>query len=386
MPSVRIATFNVENLYSRPVFWDNDTEKGGGHLVGNVYFEDPGEARVARRIAEAAASDDKCQLTACALLETNADIVALQEVDNENALRSFKRNYLNKLDGPHVAQAMKAWLQVNPAALPAEVETHRRGLIASVSYEHMGVIEGNDARGIDVGVLSRLPFARLTTHREKTFGQLGAWIAGMEFYREKRHGLPVAFTPDDRVFKRDCLEVEFQVGGAPFSLFVCHFKSMSDGREASRIMRQAEATAVRRIVTDRFGGHPERANWAICGDFNDYHEIDGDRRLVSLRTGQPSPPGVAPLLEEGFAHDVVSRLAPQDRWTTYHAPDDAYVQLDYILVSPALAARNPAARPDIVRIGQPWRAARHEGPRLPRVGWDRPKASDHCPVAITLEL
>ncbi|MGL4240055.1 MAG: endonuclease/exonuclease/phosphatase family protein, partial [Beijerinckiaceae bacterium] len=245
---------------------------------------------------------------------------------------------------------------------------------------------GNDGRGIDVGILSRKPFARLTSHREKTFEQLGAWIPGMEAYREKRNGGFVGFTPQDRVFKRDCLEVEFAIGGKSLTLFICHLKSMSDGREASRIMRQAEATAIRRIVTERFGGRPETANWAICGDFNDFHEIDGDSRLVSLRTGEASPPGILPLLDEAFAHDVGSRLPPDDRWTTYHAPDDCYTQLDYILISPALAERNPQARPDIVRCGQPWRATRHQGYRLPRVGWDRPKASDPCPGAITLDL
>jgi endonuclease/exonuclease/phosphatase family metal-dependent hydrolase len=386
MPSIRLATFNLENLYTRSLFWDGDTEKGGGHLIGNVYFEDPAEGRTARRIAEAVLSDDKCQLTARALLETQADIVALQEVDNEHALRTFRRSYLNKLDGPFVAQAMKSWLAAHPGAPPAEVDIQRRALIARVGYEHMSVVEGNDGRGIDVGVLSRLRFERVVSHREKTFAELDAWIPGMEAYREKRHGLPIAFTPADRVFKRDCLQVEFLVGGAPFTLFVCHFKSMSDGREASRIMRQAEATAVRRIVSDRFGGRPEQANWAVCGDFNDYHEIDGDTRLVSLRTGEPSPAGITPLLADGFSHDVVSRLPARERWTTYHAPDDSYAQLDYILISPGLARSNPDARPDIIRSGQPWRALRHDGYRLPRVGWDRPKASDHCPVAVTLKL
>jgi hypothetical protein len=281
---------------------------------------------------------------------------------------------------------MKEWLGRNPAATPQQAANQRRELLSAITYENIAVLEGNDGRGIDVGVLSRRRFNRVTTHRDKTFGQLGAWLPGLEAYRERRDGQFVAFTPQDRVFKRDCLEVEFLIGGVSFTLFVCHLKSMSDGREASRVMREAEATAIRRIVSDRFGGRPEGANWAICGDFNDFSEIDGDERLVSLRTGEASPAGVGPLLDERFAHNVLRRLPPQERWTTYHAPDDAYVQLDYILLSPALAARNPEVRPDVIRIGQPWRAARYGGYRLPRIGWERPKASDHCPVAVTLEI
>jgi exonuclease III len=82
----------------------------------------------------------------------------------------------------------------------------------------------------------------------------------------------------------------------------------------------------------------------------------------------------------------MERRAPRDRWTTYHAPDDGYTQLDYILLSPAMASANPQAVPEVIRIGQPWRATRYDGPRLPRIGWDRPKSSDHCPVVMELRL
>jgi len=65
------------------------------------------------------------------------------------------------------------------------------------------------------------------------------------------------------------------------------------------------------------------------------------------------------------------------------------VQLDYLLASPALAKLNPKAIPDIIRNGQPYRTIfpfGQEADRYPRTGWDRPKASDHCPVAITLKI
>jgi len=64
-------------------------------------------------------------------------------------------------------------------------------------------------------------------------------------------------------------------------------------------------------------------------------------------------------------------------------------QLDYLLASPSLAETNPRAVPDIVRAGQPWRTPFPPGQaveRYPRIGWDRPKSSDHCPVAVSLHL
>ncbi|MER8947059.1 endonuclease, partial [Mesorhizobium sp. M0809] len=53
------------------------------------------------------------------------------------------------------------------------------------------------------------------------------------------------------------------------------------------------------------------------------------------------------------------------------------------------ARQNATAVPDIIRSGQPWRTifpAGQEVERFPRAGWDRPKASDHCPVAIALDM
>ena len=66
--------------------------------------------------------------------------------------------------------------------------------------------------------------------------------------------------------------------------------------------------------------------------------------------------------------------------------DDAYSQLDHILLSPALWRANQDKRPTIGRAGQPYRASRYTGPRYPRIGFDRPKASDHCPIVMELDV
>jgi predicted extracellular nuclease len=197
--------------------------------------------------------------------------------------------------------------------------------------------------------------------------------------------------------------VDIRIGGRPLTLYLVHFKSMGGfrngmpGREATMPVRIAEAKAVRRIVENRFGaGHAARKNWAICGDFNDYRErlvIGGDD--IAGYTFTPTEETISCvdiLLEGGFSENVVARRPVLDRWTLYHTrgPEERHLcQLDYICLSPALAGINAATVPDIIRAGQPWRTPFPPGQeveRYPRAGWDRPKASDHCPVAVSLDI
>lgn len=383
----RLATFNVENLYSRPNFWD--PQRRTDQQIGNVFFEDREEAVRAKRIAEATQSDEKCQLTALALLATNADIISLQEVDSADALRSFRESYLKKLEGPRVAEAMRRVIYTEPRPSPDDIRRAREIAIASVNYRYMSVFDGNDRRGIDIGVLSRIGWQDIRSHANATFGDLDVWPEGIEAYREGPPDNQRAITRGDRIFKRDVVEVTYNLDGRPFSLFCCHLKSMTGGRAATRAMRMAEAMAIRHIIEKRFERHrggPAAANWAIAGDLNDYYEVDGNRDLRDYMSGEDSPSALGVLVDDGFAVDLMARRQPEDRWTTYHAPDDLYTQLDFILVSPRLAAANPDAVPEVIRAGQPYRALRHAGPRFPRIGWDRPKSSDHCPVVVELHL
>jgi hypothetical protein len=43
----------------------------------------------------------------------------------------------------------------------------------------------------------------------------------------------------ERVFRRDCLEVDLKKDNKILPIFVCHFKSMSGGRDTTRPIRQA---------------------------------------------------------------------------------------------------------------------------------------------------
>jgi endonuclease/exonuclease/phosphatase family metal-dependent hydrolase len=294
----------------------------------------------------------------------------MQEVDNIEALKAFEYGYLFKMVGQ--------------------------------GYRQKYTTSGNDSRGIDVAVMMRnetaqgqpIEFVRMTSHAYVTYEQFGLHTPELEALGNQAN---------ERIFRRDCLEVDVTVGGVPLTLYLVHFKSMGsprnglDGREATMPVRIAEAQAVRRIIEERFGkDHAADKRWAICGDMNDYRQrvkiagdaIDGYRFEV-VNENQSC---INVLTEGGFCENVVERRPEMDRWSFYHTrgPKERHLcQLDYILLSKGLAAKNATAVPDIIRNGQPWRTIFPPGQeveRFPRAGWDRPKASDHCPVAITLDM
>jgi len=368
--SVRIATFNVENLMNRFDFSGFRNELQQDRALTLFEIKEEAEYRELERARTIALTDDTRQLTALAIAATRADILCLQEVDNLAALKAFEYGYLFKMIGS--------------------------------GYREKYSLPGNDVRGIDVAVMMRretadgqpIEFERLASHAHITFDDFGLYTPELE-------ALGVGRT--ERIFRRDCLEIDLRIGGVPLTLYVVHFKAMSpprngmDGRQASMPFRIAEAAAVRRIIEERFGpGRAANKRWLICGDLNDYRErvvIEGDAYSGwRFRVAREAQSSVNVLTEGGFCENIVERRPEMDRWTLYHTrgPEERHLcQLDYLLLSPALARTNARAVPDIVRQGQPWRTIFPPGQeveRFPRTGWDRPKASDHCPVAVTLDL
>ncbi|WP_011580837.1 MULTISPECIES: endonuclease/exonuclease/phosphatase family protein [Chelativorans] len=368
--SVRIATFNVENLMNRFDFSGFRNQLHQDRTLAMFEIKDEEEYRELERARTIAHTDDTRQLTALAIAATRADILCLQEVDNQAALNAFEYGYLHKMIG--------------------------------AGYREKYSSAGNDARGIDVAIMMRrqtadgepIEFRRMTTHAHITFDDFNLYTPELA---------ELGLGPNERIFRRDCLEVDVLVGGKPLTIYIVHFKAMNsvrngrDGRLGSMPIRIAEASAVRRIILDRFG--PEgtaRKRWMICGDLNDYRErvlIEGEAHTgYDFRPVREAQSSVNVLTDGGFCENVVERRPELDRWTLYHTrgPEERHLcQLDYILLSPALAQKNGKVMPDIVRNGQPWRTIFPPGQeveRYPRTGWDRPKASDHCPVAISLDL
>lgn len=368
--SIRIATFNVENLMNRFDFSGFRNQLNADRTLALYQIKTEAEYRDLEQARTIAHTDDTRQLTALAIADTRADILCLQEVDNLDALKAFEYGYLFKMVGE--------------------------------GYRNKYTTAGNDSRGIDVAVMMRdetlhgqpIEFVRMTSHAHHTYEEFGLHSPELAALGNQQN---------ERIFRRDCLEIDVRVGGEPLTIYSVHLKSMGSardgvpGRDSTMPIRMAEAAAVRRIIENRFGAdHARNKRWVICGDFNDYRErvlIGGNAHDGhTFEAVQESQSCLNVLLGDGFAENLVERRPELDRWTLYHTrgPKERHLcQLDYVLASAALAAQNSNAVPDIVRRGQPWRTVFPPGQevdRYPRAGWDRPKASDHCPVAVTLDV
>jgi endonuclease/exonuclease/phosphatase family metal-dependent hydrolase len=313
---VKIATFNIENLFARYRFKQGRLPFGkDAFTVEQIEFDELDK-------------EGRTELKAMAIREADADIVCLQEVDSLPALDHFTSKYLG-----------------------------------GARYHHRLLIDGNDPRGINVGVLSRHEIVSARSHRHERVEDL-----------------------HEKLFSRDCLELEFDVCGKP--LWVCnnHNKSMRDGRAETRETRLRQVRRIAEILdrarsSGRYGG-----NLVVLGDFNDYAVGGHGDPLSSL----------GPLLGDAELVDMIGeRIDEKDeRYTHFYGGADGskgelqYATIDYLFVEKALATSpaNARRKPVFVRNGMGHQVLRYQGPRFGGVGHAMPFASDHALVWIELDL
>lgn len=207
-------------------------------------------------------NDARQKRCAAVLRELNADVVAIQEVENRFMVQEFLDTYL-----------------------------------ADMGYELVH-LEGNDTRGIDCALLSRVPIRSVTSYQHRRF--LGA--DGM-----LQH------------FRRDLLRVSL---GAPFSgdVYVVHLKSQF-GDEAADVVREAESAEITRILAENAAGHADyRA--VVIGDFNEVPEL----------------PTITNLVKGG----LVDPMAGTKDYTYNKEP--YLTRIDFALMTPALAKTVDTAR------------------------------------------
>jgi len=247
--------------------------------------------------------------TARVLEALDADLVTVVEADDRPGLQMFSE-----------------------ALLPA---------VGGTPYEQVMVVEGNDARGIDVGLMASGDYrlVQIRTHVFDTDGQ-------------------------GTVFSRDCCEYHVETPlGTRIVLLANHFKSKgysSPGDPTGAKRRERQATRVARIVRSLRNEGIEHL--AVTGDLND----------------DPASASLAPLLAVDGLTDVSEN--PAFDWNhrrgTYGSGNEKD-KIDYILLSDPLFARMTGG--GVFRKGV-WRGSRTKDPWdiFPTLTSRVEEASDHA--------
>jgi endonuclease/exonuclease/phosphatase family metal-dependent hydrolase len=178
------------------------------------------------------------------------------------------------------------------------------------SYPYAMSIDGNDERGIDVGLLSRYPITGIETHQ----------------FDEDAAG---------RIFSRDCLVVTVEVPKVGAVTLLCnHLKSLSGDGEKSQLgdmLRGRQVERIKQILAQR---DLSRERVVVLGDLNDFEG--------RARAGADQNFVLDGLVHHPLLMDVVARLIlePALRWTYTGVLRGQRTQsrLDYLLVSAPLAA------------------------------------------------
>jgi endonuclease/exonuclease/phosphatase family metal-dependent hydrolase len=208
--------------------------------------------------------------------EVNPDILAVIEAEDRVALRQFSEQVLLKLDG--------------------------------VPYDEIMLIDGNDDRGIDVGLMTRKGYS---------VGLMRSHIHDLRDNGEK-------------VYSRDCPEYAVTTpSGEMIWILPNHFKSKFGGNDASSISKrrdQAERTAeiYERLRSE---GHDKVV---ILGDLNDTPDAEPLNRLLAGTD-----------LKEVSEHSDFDTGEFAGKGT-YGLGNDSQ-KIDYLLLSPALFARVTAS-------------------------------------------
>lgn len=181
------------------------------------------------------------------------------------------------------------------------------GATLGAAYPHVMVIDGNDARGIDVGILSRYPIVGIRSHVD-----------------DEHQGRPI--------FSRDCPEyVVLLPSGKQLVICPNHFKSKRGGDDdeakARRLAQGKRAAIIARTAETQISPLV-----LVAGDLND----------------TPDSQAVAPLFENNWT-DIQSHAGyPVDRPGTF-GTGTAKDKIDYLIMSTAL--RNALAAVGIERRG-----------------------------------
>lgn len=300
--AIRLATYNTENLFDAI----DDPMLSGKN-------EDIDDAK----------PEEQLRALAATILELDADVLALEEVESESVITWFRDTYL-----------------------------------ADAGYAYLASVEAGDERGIEQAVLSRFPIKSVKNWPHLPLGGThpDKWGNAENFHA----GEPITF---HRSPLRVVVEVPSEVTGGPvydLTLFAVHAKSGGPGE----YWRQAEAEGLVKLLGAEMAADPAE-NIAILGDFN-----------ASISDGS-----VQTIVGAGFQDALGDVFQRGDRVTTHESGR----RIDYILVNSNLVGElvprsgfvlGTPALPEGVDYRESWRPEGYASDHYPVAVEIRPVESE----------
>jgi endonuclease/exonuclease/phosphatase family metal-dependent hydrolase len=318
---LKVGTFNLNNLFSRWNFTASiDAKEPAAEGTVSYHFSDTGSYKLRTYRGQLVKGKDAADTDTIAarIKNMDLDVLAVQEVEDVDTLKKFNAENLGGM------------------------------------YPSVVLVEGNDERLIDVGILSKLPIGAVTS-----------WQKAVH-----------ASDPGNLVFSRDLLQVEILSADRSsllLTLFNTHLKSQfvsydedpDTGKAASDARRKLQAEKIRDTIRARM---QPGSRFAIVGDMNDAPSSDCLQPFIAdaglgLTNGLVSPTETRPP-----KHD--DPMPASTAWTHRFKESGKparYELFDQMWLSQALAPRQSGAWID--------RRTKHIG-----------DGSDHDPAWIELNL
>lgn len=391
---MRLATFNVENLFARAKALDTaDWQQGEPVVAAFASFNEVAakpaydaqdkaallsalEAlKVLVRNAAGELRPNPNPFSAWALLRENRGDFLVTPRDRDPRIEASGRadwiGWVELITEPVDEIAMRMTAQVIKdvdADILCVVEAEDRPSLVRFNeellgglYAHAMLIDGNDPRGIDVGLLCK-PGIEIDWMRSHVDVPDPASVTGR------------------RLFSRDCPVFRLRSGGSELLyLLLNHLKSQSFSSGNPDPLRSRQSAGVRAIY-DRLIAENDASDVAVLGDLNKGPVKDDPTKHPTLEPllGNDSPLvdayGLA-TFDEGPRPGSFQSCSLTNR-------------LDYILLSPALAAK--ATGGQVFRKGLWGDPSNVKPPRqwaiYPEITAARHAASDHAALWVDLDL
>lgn len=369
---MRLASFNVENLFDRAKVMNLDTWADGrttlekfaalDALLGQVAYSAADKQTMAQLIIDLGM--EKTDTGPFVILRRNrGTLLRRPKAGGIEITADGRADWVGSLelrDEPVNEEAMRNTARVITdvgADIMGIVEVESRPVLLAFSmqvlpavggkpFEHVMVIDGNDERGIDVGLLSRGNFP----------------IAFMRSHVDDRDA------KGELIFSRDCAEYHFDLpGGKPLIILVNHFKSKGFGTpQSSDARRHAQAVRAREIYE------------GLLAQGNDFIALIGD--LNDTPDSAPLKPLHDSTLKDAFTHPNFEDGGFPGTFGLGNAGN----KIDYLYLSPKLFEK--VQKGGIFRKGA-WPGVRPKRwETYPEVTKPVEAASDHAAVWVDLDI